>query len=169
MRTLAAFILGLVASVMAFGLTAEAALVRSLDFLRGVWIAEYDDRPSQVMDFRWIEREGHLVLVGRRWFGRDYACPSCVTKTALVARYDALQNTFRLHLVDRSQQSMDLHLVSTARNSAQFLTESGLDLPVYRLTYTVSQVNVLSLMVEEAKPDGSFGFVQRLSERFLRR
>lgn len=149
--------------------TVASPSLRSLDFLRGIWIGHNNARPAESIEFHWDNRQGAQLLVGRSGFTPDPSCPWCAAQAALVAKYDPTANQVRMHLVDRSEHVMDFHLVYSDGRAAQFVTNVAAGMPTYRLTYRLVKPAVLSSTLEAAKPGRANAFAPIVHASYDRR
>ena len=149
MRSLIAGWVLFVASAPSF---AQIALVRSVDFLQGIWVT--DDtwgRTTQTAEFHWTGRQGNAILMGRYWSGEARDCPWCVSQAVMTAYYDSAANEVHVRLSDKTQRTMDFLLVSARSKSAQFLSVAGADQGTYRLTYELPAKDDLVITLERTE------------------
>jgi hypothetical protein len=156
-----------VAATSLWAQTTPPARLQSLNFLQGIWTLQ-NGLQTETSEFHWSVLEGNRFLVGRSWSGMEGSCPWCVTQTAMVAKYDPVSNQVRIHFVDKRQHVLDFHLVALGKKSAQFLTDTRLGLPTYRLTYTLSEMGILSSTLEK-RSDRDRAFLPVMQTSFHRR
>jgi len=166
MRSLIAGCVLLLASAPAF---AQLALVRSLDFLQGIWVT--DDmwgRPAQTAEFHWTGRQGNAILMGRYSAGESGECPSCVTQAVMTAYYDSAANEVHVRLSDNAQRTMDFQLESARSKSAQFVSLAGANRGTYRLTYELLPEDELVITLERTESVSEPAFSKVVRWRFHR-
>jgi hypothetical protein len=156
-----------VASIPVWAQPTRADSLRSLSFLQGIWTLQ-NGEGTETTEFHWSAIGGNRVLVGRSWSGMAGSCPWCVTQTAMVAKYDPSRSEVRIHFVDRGQQVLDFRLAVAGKESVQFLTEMGLGLPTYRLTYALAETGSLIQTIEKQSDRGGV-FVPVFQASFRRR
>jgi hypothetical protein len=145
--------------LVAAPLTASAqTALSSLNFLRGVWVAEDNGPAAQITEFHWTEIHGDPYLLGRHWAGPAYACPWCVTEAAMAAFIDPTSHEVRLHFRDKEQRTLDFRLLTSRPNYAQFVSFAGLAQPAYLLTVSASRLKLLIKLEVAASGDDRAAF-----------
>jgi len=152
-----------ITSNLAFPQNTPTAVLPSLGFLVGVWVADDEwGRPITTVEFHWNDFAGNPALVGRHWEGEANNCPACVTQGLMLAFEDPDSTQLRLRMADKRGLIIDFQLSSASSKSVQFLSIAGFNPDIYRLTYEQLPNRELVIALERSEfAGGPFSVASR--------